>query len=64
MSICRVGERLWRVTIVGDKIAAYTTTGPRKALVRALRLAEEMGMEGVDLGMGWAYEHPQYPEPK
>lgn len=35
-------------------------TGPRKALVKALRKADRYGLDGVDLSMGWAYEHPQH----
>jgi hypothetical protein len=35
-------------------------TGPRKALVKALLLADADGLDGVDLSMGWAYEHPQH----
>jgi hypothetical protein len=35
-------------------------TGPRKALVKALLLADEHDVDGVDLSMGWAYEHPQH----
>lgn len=30
-----------------------------RAVVRALRLAEAQGMPGIDLGLGWAYQHPQ-----
>lgn len=35
-------------------------SGPRKALVKALLLADADGLDGVDLSMGWAYEHPQH----
>lgn len=32
---------------------------PKKALAVALRKAEALGFDGIDLGMGWAYPHPQ-----
>jgi hypothetical protein len=41
------------------RFVAYAT-GQRKALVRALRMAEAAGLEGVDLDMSWTYEHPQH----
>jgi len=34
-------------------------TGPRKALVKALLEANANDLDGIDLSMGWAYEHPQ-----
>lgn len=34
---------------------------PTRALVLALRAAEALQIPGVDLGMQWAYEHPQHP---
>jgi len=45
-------------TTYGPRFEAIAT-GPRKALVKALLLADAGGLEGVDLSMGWAYEHPQ-----
>lgn len=36
-------------------------TTPVRAVVQALGLAEERNMPGIDLGMGWAYDHPQGP---
>lgn len=36
-------------------------SGPRKALVLALREAEYHGIGGIDLAMGSAYPHPQLP---
>jgi len=35
-------------------------TGPRKALAKALLAADAANLDGVDLSMGWAYEHPQH----
>lgn len=32
---------------------------PKRALVIALRKAEALGFDGMDLEMGWAYRHPQ-----
>jgi hypothetical protein len=37
--------------------------GPRKALAKALRTAESFGLDGLDLSMSWAYDHPQRAEP-
>ncbi len=31
----------------------------RKTLVLALHAASEANMPGIDMGMGWAYPHPQ-----
>ncbi len=33
---------------------------PRSAILRALYEAEGANIEGIDLGMGSAYHHPQY----
>lgn len=32
---------------------------PKKALALALRAAERLRIPGIDLGMQWAYYHPQ-----
>lgn len=32
---------------------------PAKALVRALQAAEAIRLRGIDIGMAWAYGHPQ-----
>ncbi len=49
----------WSVEVSSGGMAVYRAdTGPRKALVRALRAAEAAGLPGIDLGMGRAYEHP------
>jgi hypothetical protein len=34
---------------------------PLKALVLALRAADDVNLPGIDVGMDWAYEHPQAP---
>ncbi len=31
---------------------------PRATMLEALTVAEEIGLPGIDLDMGWAYEHP------
>ena len=59
----RVSVRRWQgewivFVVAREGTANVSRTGntPRKALARALRAAE--WIPGVDLGMGWAYEHP------
>lgn len=59
------GDRAWDVTITSRGSGMVVTRrdrSPLKALVKALRCAEESGMPGIDLGMQWAYNHPQKPE--
>jgi hypothetical protein len=55
-------KRNWTATVQSlidpFKIASVMKTSPRKAVMLALREAESLGMEGVDLGMGSAYVHP------
>ncbi len=54
-------EQGWYVRVISrsdGRQHSAVDTGPRKALVRALRAAEAAGLPGIDLGMGWAYEHP------
>ena len=65
VGIRRVGHAWWMVTISSktdarDILIESVGTGPRKALVQALRLAEKHGLDGIDLGMEWAYDHPQH----
>lgn len=62
VSIRRDGA-MW-VAVVSDRVGSgprfeAVASGPRKALVKALLLADADGLSGVDLSMGWAYEHPQ-----
>lgn len=33
---------------------------PLKALAKALRAADDAQLGGMDLSMGWAYEHPHW----
>lgn len=67
VSIQRVDDG-WRYTIaVRDEperwVQARDRT-PARAFVRALRLAEAQDFPGLNLGLGWAYDHPQYVPPK
>lgn len=53
----------WRVTVQSleepeHKVIVYARE-PRAGVVKALRGAWHNGMPGIDLGMGWAYPHPQ-----
>lgn len=41
-----------------DATEAYDAD-PATAIDAALTIAAEIGMPGIDLGMGWAYRHPQ-----
>lgn len=34
---------------------------PKEALNRALELAEDCSMDGIDLDMMWSYDHPMRP---
>lgn len=67
ISVRRFTDRFWRVLIqsrVTGHVCATTATGPRKALARALRMAESSNLvPGIDLDMQWAFEHPQKPGP-
>ena len=51
----------WQVTITcratGDFVTSKSLT-PEKAVMSALKKADRKAFEGMDLGMGWAYEHP------
>lgn len=47
----------WRAEIAGRFVATHKLS-PVRALVRALRLAQQSGLEGIDLGMQWSYPHP------
>ena len=58
-------EETWWVATVSSRdprgpVYQATATGPRKALVKALLSADADGLDGVDLSMGWAYDHPQH----
>lgn len=37
---------------------------PGLALEAVLEMAEDAGLEGLDLSMGWSYEHPMRPGPR
>lgn len=39
------------------RVFAFATS-PKKALVKALQRAEREQLPGLDMSMGWAYEHP------
>jgi len=68
----RVGVRrdgvCWTVTLTSLSDPSYpdsiivTRYSVEYALHEALCQAEDIGMPGIDMGMGWAYEHPQHPE--
>ena len=45
-------------TLNGDLRFTQIRTTPKAAMDAALELASNAGMIGVDLGMGWAYDHP------
>lgn len=59
--------RLTLVTITeraSGRWVCATASGPRKALALALREAERRELPGIDLSMGWAYQHPMFrPDP-
>lgn len=61
ISVRPEGER-WLATIKsreGDIVCIQVRDAKARAAVRrALRRADELGIEGVDLGMQWAYPHP------
>ncbi len=51
--------REWVCSIESDNgLVIKRGTSPKKALVRALREADRADLEGIDLGMEWAYPHP------
>lgn len=52
----------WVVT-VGPRggtfpICSAASDVPRNAMLRALYQADRLGIPGIDLAMGWSYEHP------
>jgi hypothetical protein len=62
IGVRRDGEG-WYVRIYGGALVVTRwAKSPGKALVLALRAAEGVDMPGIDLGMQWAYDHPQRPE--
>lgn len=63
VSIRRVGGHSWRVSIRSDgRLASVRHRNPRLAVMRALKLAHDMGLAGIDLHLQWAYAHPQKPK--
>lgn len=60
-SIRREGDQ-WRVWVreLGAKVV-LTATGkdPTAAMLSALEKAKNIGMDGIDLDLMWAYDHPQ-----
>ncbi len=54
---------LWYVSISsrprGRGVIERMHKSPTRALVLALRAAESVDFPGIDLGMGWSYDHPQ-----
>ena len=41
-------------------ISEWHKLSPVRAVVKALLAAERSGLPGIDLSMGWAYDHPQF----
>lgn len=63
VAIRRSGET-WTVSVSergaeeGDPVHRATARSPSVATLRALGSALACGMQGIDLGMDWAYDHP------
>ena len=63
VAIRRVAGGMHMVTVSGsdsDCEIVETHSCPRSAIYRALLGARAAGIQGIDLDMAWAYEHPQY----
>jgi hypothetical protein len=51
----------WRVTVTCRATGKFVTCrslSPERAIMRALKAADKVGYDGVDLYMQWAYRHP------
>jgi hypothetical protein len=51
----------WRVTVEERETGAFVEfegPDPQDVTMRALEIAEENDLDGIDLGMGTAYRHP------
>ena len=63
--IRRMDGGSWQATIYPLDGSTAAASGlartPLQAVARALRIAEALRVPGVDLSMGWAFEHP-WPE--
>lgn len=60
VAICKTPTR-WQVTVTcrnSNQSVVCRSAVPERAIMKALKLAEKKGFYGIDLGMGWAYEHP------
>lgn len=69
IGVRRTLDGWWLVTITSREspflmpVVSLHSISPVKALVRALRRADNAKIPGIDLGMGWAYPHPHGPYP-
>ena len=57
----------WCCTLVGKSaktmasgVVEYDSVSVDRAIDKAIKAAEASGMEGLNLGLDWAYGHPQY----
>lgn len=52
----------WRATVAARNLTGPTieqfASSPSLAMRLAIQAAEDIGIPGVDLSMGWAYQHP------
>jgi len=46
--------------IADGRLVQDSSVSPRSAVLLALKAAEKIGIKGIDTGMQWAYDHPQY----
>lgn len=56
-------KRGWRATVVlREGGSSYSSEGKdaQKAMMRALKRADDAGIKGIDLFMEWTYTHPMY----
>jgi hypothetical protein len=58
VSIRRLGDGWIATVFAGDWCRFAWHKYPTRALVLALRSAEALKIDGIDLSMGCAYEHP------
>jgi len=64
VSVRPVGSR-WRCEVrprTRFHFAVAISKWPLLATMRALRIAQRAGFDGMDLHLQWAYRHPMYPE--
>lgn len=51
----------WLVTVTSRETGQQVESRglhPRNVITKALRTAETVGFDGIDLGMEWTYKHP------